>query len=329
MKTLVTGAGGFLGRYIVEAALARGANVRGLARGDYPDLTKLGVEMIRGDVQDAAVVERACAGCDLVIHTAAVAGIWGKWSHFYGVNTQGTLNVLAACRKQGVRKLVFTSSPSVTFAGVDQCGVDETAPYPTKWLGHYSHTKALAEQAVLAANGPELLTCALRPHLIWGPRDSHLIPRLIQRARSGQLRRVGDGKNLVDICYVENAAAAHLQAADELKPNSAVCGRAYFLSQGRPVNCWDWIDEVLALADLPPVRRSISARAAYFAGAVCEGLWTVLGRTDEPRMTRFLAAQLATSHYFNISRATRDFGYRPTISTAEGMERLAAAGFGG
>lgn len=328
MKTLVTGAGGFLGRYIVEQALARGDSVRGLARGAYPELAALGAEMIRGDVQDAEAVERACAGCDLVVHTAAVAGIWGKWSHFYGINTQGTLKVLAACRKQGVRRLVFTSSPSVTFAGADQCGVDESAPYPTKWLGHYSHTKALAEQAVLAANGADLLTCSLRPHLIWGPRDSHLIPRLIQRAKSGQLRRVGDGKNLVDICYVENAAAAHLQAADALaKPNSPVAGRAYFLSQGEPVNCWDWIDEVLALAGLPPVQRRISARTAYAAGAVLEGIWTVLGRTDEPRMTRFLAAQLATSHYFNLARARQDFGYRPAISTAEGMRRMAAAGF--
>jgi nucleoside-diphosphate-sugar epimerase len=176
---------------------------------------------------------------------------------------------------------------------------------------------------VLEANGQHhLLTCALRPHLIWGPRDQHLIPRLIKRARAGQLRQVGDGKNLIDAVYVENAAAAHLLAADALRPGSPVCGQAYFITNGQPVNCWNWINDILTLAGLPPVERRISYRAAYAAGAALEGLWTVLGRTDEPQMTRFLAAQLATSHYFDISAARRDFGYEPRVTMAQGMERL-------
>ena len=210
-----------------------------------------------------------------------------------------------------------------TFDGCDQCGVEESAPYASRWLCHYPHSKALAEQAVLAANGTgDLLTCALRPHLIWGPRDRHLIPRLLERARSGQLRRVGDGTNLIDITYVENAAAAHLHAADALRPGSPVCGRAYFISQGEPVNCWQWIDEILALAGLPPVKRSISLSLAWNAGAVLEAFHRVFRPNTEPRMTRFLAAQLGRAHYFNIQRARNDFGYNPTISTAEGMRRL-------
>lgn len=329
MNALVTGAGGFLGRYLVEQLLARGDCVRAFGRGQYPELIALGAEVVCGDVRDAQVVREACAGSDVVFHAAGVAGIWGPWEHYYGINTLGTRNVVEGCLAAGVPRLVYTSSPSVTFDGTDQCGIDESAPYPTRWLCHYPHTKALAEQEVLVANGREgLLTCSLRPHLIWGPRDRHLIPRLIARARSGKLRRVGDGSNRIDMVYVENAAEAHLQAADALVAGSRVAGSAYFISQGEPVNCWEWIDEVLALAGLPRVRKSISARAAWRVGAALEKVYGVLGIQGEPRMTRFLAAQLSTSHYFEIGRARRDFGYGPRVSTEEGMRRLRSAEFG-
>lgn len=324
MHALVTGGGGFLGRYIVEALVARGDRVRGLARGEYPGLTSLGVEMFRGDLADRGAVIAACCGIDCMFHVASRVGIWGPWREFYAANVVGTQNVIDACRAKGIGRLVFTSSPSVTFDGRDQEGVNESAPYPQKWLAHYPHSKALAEQAVLAANGDDgLKTCALRPHLVWGPRDHHLTARLIQRARAGRLRRVGDGANLVDISYVENVAAAHLQAADALDETvSTVAGNAYFLSQGEPVNCWQWIDEVLALANLPPVRKTISANAAWRLGGVCEAVWRLLGLRSEPPLTRFLASQLSTSHWFDIAAARRDFGYEPRVSTAEGMQRL-------
>ena len=322
MHALVTGAGGFLGQYIVEQLVARGDRVRALARSRYPAIEALGVEMVQADIQDAAAIEKACQGIDCVFHVAAIAGIWGPWRNYFGINVVGTRNVLAGCLAANVPRLIYTSSPSVTFAGKDQCGVDESAPYPARWLAHYPHSKALAEQSMLAANDERLATCALRPHLIWGPRDQHLIPRLLERARRGQLRQVGGGSNRVDAVYVENAAAAHLLAADALRPGAPHAGKAYFISNDEPVNCWQWINEILALADLPPVCRRISYRAAYAAGAMLEGLWTALGRTDEPRMTRFLASQLATSHYFDISAAKRDFGYQPEVSMAEGMQRL-------
>ena len=324
MRTLVTGAGGFLGRYIVEQLIARGDQVRAFARGDYPALRQLGAEVVRGDVRDKEQVSSACQGIDAVFHTAAKAGIWGPWKEFYAVNTIGTRNIIAACHAHDVPRLIFTSSPSVTFSGTDQLAVDETEPYPTKWICHYPHTKALAEQDVLAANGVAgLRTCSLRPHLIWGPRDRHLVPRLIERAKQKKLMRVGDGSNLIDTIYVSNAAEAHLQAADALSQVSAVAGQAYFLSQGKPVNCWDWIGDLLALAGLPPLERSISLRGAWFAGQTLEAFHRLLGIRSEPRMTRFLAAQLATSHYFDISKSRRDFGYQPSISTEEGMRRLA------
>jgi 2-alkyl-3-oxoalkanoate reductase len=325
VKALVTGAGGFLGLYIVEQLVARGDRVRAFCRGSYPALDALGVETIQGDVRDREKVLAACRGMEAVFHVAAVAGMGGPWKHYYEINTLGTRHVLAGCREHGVGRLVYTSSPSVTFDGVDQEGVDESAPYPGRWLAHYPHSKALAEQDVLAAGGTDgLLTCSLRPHLIWGPHDRHLIPKLIARAKSGRLRRVGDGKNLVDTVYVENAARAHLQAADALTLASKVSGRAYFISQGEPVNCWDWIDEILGLAGLDPVGKSISLRAAWKIGAVFEALWSILRLRSDPPMTRFLAAQLGTSHYFDISRAKEDFGYQPALTTAEGMNRLAA-----
>ncbi len=322
MRVLVTGGGGFLGRAIVQQLLGRGDEVRSLARGAYPELARLGVECVQGDVRDPACVQAACADRDVVFHTAALAGIWGPWNEFHVVNVLGTRHVIEGCRKQGVRKLVYTSSPSVTFDGQPQERVDESVGYASRWLCHYAQTKALGEQEVLAANEHGLSTCALRPHLIWGPGDQHLVPRLIARARSGQLRRVGDGANLIDMVYVDNAAAAHIQAADRLAANSPVAGQAYFISQGSAVNCWQWIDEILGLAGLPPVARSISLSAAWKIGAMMELVHRVFQIQSEPRMTRFLAAQLGMSHYFDIRRAQRDFNYAPRVSTEEGMRRL-------
>jgi 2-alkyl-3-oxoalkanoate reductase len=333
MNALVTGGGGFLGQVIVRQLVARGDRVRSFGRGAYPELASFGVEVVRGDICNAAAVDAACRDVDCVFHAAALAGVGLHFGECDAVNRGGTENVLAACRRQGVGRLVHTSSPSVTFAGEDQRGVDERAPQALEWLKRYrawySYTKALAERVVLAddAKGGSgdgaLRTCALRPHLIWGPGDNHLIPRVIARARAGRLRRVGDGTNLVDICYVDNAAAAHLAAADALAlPNSPVAGKAYYLSQGAPVNCWKWIDEILALAGLPPVTKSVSLGAAWAAGTVCEAAWRLLPLGGEPPMTRFLAAQFAKSHWFDISAARRDFGYEPAVSTAEGMRRL-------
>jgi nucleoside-diphosphate-sugar epimerase len=327
MHALVTGGGGFLGRYIVEQLVARGDRVRSFGRGAYPELEAMGVEVFRGDIADASAVTSACRGVDCVFHVAALPGIGVAWRPYEQVNLRGTEQVIAACRRHGVERLVYTSSPSVVFAGHDQCGVDEQAPYDFAWMernrAHYSRSKALAEQAVMAANDDALRTCALRPHLIWGPRDNHLIPRLIARARSGRLRRIGDGANLVDTIYVENAAAAHLQAADALAVDaSPVPGRVYFLSQGEPVNCWRWIDEILSLADLPPVKRSISLAAARAIGVACETVYSALGLQGDPPMTRFLAVQLAKSHWFDITAARRDFGFAPSISTTAGMQRM-------
>lgn len=324
MKALVTGGGGFLGRYIVEQLLARGDEVRVLCRGEYGFLRELPIDYRRGDVRDVDDVQGACEGIDIVFHTAALPGIWGPWKLYYSVNTLGTLNLLEAARRQGVAKFVYTSSPSVIFDGHDHIAADERLPYPDRYLCHYPHTKALAEQAVLEADGGGVATCAIRPHLMWGPRDNHLVPRLLQRARSGKLVQVGDGTNEISVVYVENAAAAHLQAADGLMPGSPVCGSAYFINEQEPVNLWGWIRDILELAGLPGPQGQISHRTAYAVGAAMEWVYTILRLPSEPNMTRFLANQLSQSHTYRIDRAEGDFGYRPLVTFAEGMQRLEA-----
>ncbi|MBI5814820.1 MAG: NAD-dependent epimerase/dehydratase family protein [Nitrospinae bacterium] len=324
MKTLVTGGGGFLGRYIVEKLVARGDEVISLSRNHHPELDALGVRSVICGVEDREKVVAACEGVDAVFHVAAKVGVGGGWNDFYETNVNGTRNVIHACRKNGVKRLVFTSSPSVVFDGRPHEGIDETYPYPEKFLAHYPHTKSIAERDVLEANGQRgLLTCALRPHLVWGPRDTNLIPRLLKRSESGRLRIIGDGTNMIDTVYVENAADAHIAAVDKLSEGSPVCGSAYFITQGQPVNCWEWINRLLVKLGRPPVTKKVSFNTAYAAGAALEAVYYVLGINAEPPMTRFLAMQLAMSHYFSIDKARKELGYNPAVSAEEGLERLA------
>jgi nucleoside-diphosphate-sugar epimerase len=329
MKALVTGGGGFLGSAIVRMLHERGDEVTVLGRGVYPHVAADTKQMFQADIRLAPAIQRACEGMDVVFHVAALAGIWGKRTDFWSINVDGTRNVVDACRANGVPRLVYTSSPSVVFGKDDLCDVDESMPYPARYLALYPKTKAVAEQMVLAANSATLSTVALRPHLIFGPGDPHLLPRVIARARKGRLVQVGDGKNLVDITYIDDAANAHVKAADALSPGGRCSGRAYFISQGEPVSLWPWLNELLAAVGAPTVTRSISFRNAYRVGAVFETAYRAFRIVREPPMTRFLATQLAKSHYFDISSATGDFGYNPTISTAEGVGRLVATLGGG
>lgn len=322
MKALVTGGGGFLGKAIVQQLVARGDTVRSFSRHEHPALRALGVEHRCGALDDAEALRQAAEGCDIVFHVAAKAGVWGPYEEFYRANVAGTQQVIAACRANGIRRLVYTSSPSVVFDGRDMEGVDESVPYPKHFEAFYPQTKAAAEQLVLQANGSELATVALRPHLIWGPEDNHLVPRILERGRKGALRRIGKRDCLVDTIYIDNAALGHLQAADHLDVGSAVAGKAYFLSQGEPLPVWDVVNRILAAGNLPAVTRTISPRLAYFVGSLLERVYTVFKLPGEPRMTRFVARELSTAHWFDLTAARRDFGYAPNVSVDEGMERL-------
>jgi nucleoside-diphosphate-sugar epimerase len=323
MNALVTGGGGFLGGAVVRLLLARGDRVRSFTRSRYPWLDELGVEQVFGDLSDPEAVANAVEGMDVAFHVAAKAGVWGRHADFVSTNLTGTENVLAACKRHAVRRLVYTSTPSVVHGGGSLEGADESAPYPKHFEASYPETKAKAEQAVLAANGPDLATVSLRPHLIWGPGDPHLIPRVIARAKAGKLRRVGRDPVKVDITYVDNAAAAHVLAADKLAPGAPPAGKAYFLSNGEPVELWEFINRVLAAAGQPPLTRSVSLWKAKLAGRVLETVYRWFRLPGEPPMTRFVASQLGTSHWYDISAARRDLGYEPRVTVEDGLRRLA------
>jgi nucleoside-diphosphate-sugar epimerase len=322
-QILVTGGGGFLGGAIVRQLRKQNAQVRSLSRQQYPELAELGVEQFQGSLSDPDVVGKAVQGCDLVFHVAAKAGIWGPYDDYYQTNVVGTENILNACRQHAVPRLVYTSSPSVVFNGKDMEGVDESAPYPDHFEAHYPKTKAIAEQKVIAANDASLATVSLRPHLIWGPGDNHLVPRIIAKGKAGQLRKIGKRDNLVDSIYIDNAADAHLQAAEKLYPGSQLAGKVYFISQDEPLSVWELIDRILACGNVPPVRKSIPTGLACCLGSLCELIYGLLRLKSEPRMTRFLARELSTAHWFDISAAKRDFGFHPKVSIEEGLNRLA------
>jgi nucleoside-diphosphate-sugar epimerase len=321
-EVLVTGGGGFLGTALIKLVLERGLRVRSLARRRYPHLEELGVEQILGDIADPAIVGRAVAGCETIFHTAAKAGIWGSDREYERTNVQGTRNVIEACRAHGARRIIYSSSPSVVFNGLDMEGVDESVPYSQTFEAAYPATKARAEQIILGSNSGGLATIALRPHLIWGPGDNNLLPRILARAKGGRLRRIGRRDPLIDPIYIDNAALAHLLAADRLEAGSPIAGRIYFVTQGETIPLWDMINHFLKAAKMAPVKRSVSRPVAFAAAGLMELGYVLSGRQNEPPMTRFLARQLSTTHWFNIDAARRDLGYEPRVSISEGLRRL-------
>ena len=394
---LVTGGTGFLGRRLVERLLVQGRPVTVLARRPAPDLAARGVRFVAASIEDADAVRAACAGIGTVFHVDARVGIWGRYDDVFRANVLGTRAILAGCREHGVARLVHTSTPSVVYNGRPLSGADESLPLTTDCPAAYPLTKAIAEREVLAANSPALRTIALRPHLIWGVGDPHLVPRILARARAGWLRIVGDGRNRVDMVHVENAVDAHLLAeaaltgtgspptsprqasdgspqlpprqspppssvhaasnngknpapdhhaapppdhaapADDSAPHEArpeigaraavpaCAGRAYFVTNDEPVLLWDWINALLAALGERPVTRRIPLGAASAIGSACEAAWRVLPLRGEPPMTRFVAAELAKDHWFDVRAARRDLGYTPRISMGAGTAELVAA----
>lgn len=325
MRILVTGGGGFLGQALCRGLVERGFAVTSFNRGHYPELDALGVAQVRGDLADRDAMLAAARGMDAIFHNAAKAGAWGRYESYHLPNVVGTQNVLDACRTHGIGRLVYTSTPSVTHRATHpvEGGTADTVPYGEGFKAPYAATKTIAEQAVLAANGPSLATVALRPRLIWGPGDNQLLPRLVERARAGRLRFVGDGHNRIDTTYIDNAAQAHFDAFDHLAPGAACAGRAYFISNGEPKSVREIVNALLAAAGAPQVDKTIPFRVAYAAGAACERLWPLLRLRGEPPMTRFLAEQLSTTHWYYMGPATEDFGYVPAVSIDEGLRRLA------
>lgn len=319
---LVTGGGGFLGRHIVHALQSEQSPVRIFCRSDHPDLRAAGVDVHQGDIRNAADIQAACIGVRAVIHAAGITGVAPCRTPFFETNLEGTRNLLAACRACGVERLVFTSSPSVVAAWGNVVNGDESLPYPRRFPAAYPHSKALAEQEVLLAADGALAACALRPHLIWGPGDRHLIPRIVEKARQRRLFRIGDGRNVVSLTHVANAAQAHVQALKALTPERSLNGNVYFVADAEPVQLWSWIEDLLRALGLPGPSRSISLRTALLYGTALDAVRRLIPAMAPAGLSRFVALQLGTSHSFSTRRAAEDFGYAPTIHNEDGRKEL-------
>lgn len=323
MKILVTGAGGFLGYYIARDLQKVGHEVFNFSRSHHPDLDELGIITREGNLNNPSSIDKALEGIEAVFHVAGKVAMWGKWDDFYQTNTIGTKNLVLSCKAKGITKFIYTSTPSVVFGHDDILNGDESMDYPEDYLSLYAKSKMLAEKYVLSSSSEEFQTCALRPHLIFGPRDKNIIPRLVEAAKNGKLKRVGNGENLVDVIYVENAAKAHVQAFEKLDKNSKVNGSAYFIAQERPVKLWDFIDKVLVINGQSSITKNISVSTAYRIGCLVEfflrifRVWNI-----HPPMTRFVALQLGKSHYFSHRKAEKDFGYSPAITIEEAIKRI-------
>lgn len=323
MKVFVTGGAGFLGKVLIKQLIERNHKVISYSRSNYPELDRMGVEHRQGDLSDLNKLKEAIQDCEVVFHVAAKASYWGEYSDFYSTNVLGTENIIAACKEKGIKKLVYTSSPSVIHNGVGIEGKTEAQlPYPDHFEAYYPKTKAIAEKKVLEANGNDLATVALRPHLIWGPEDPHFFPRLTKRAKAGKLFLIGHDNPLVDCVYVDNAAKAHILAMEKLAINSKIAGKAYFITQGEPLPIGEFINMHVRAGRLPEVKKALPKELAYFLGTSLEVVYKFFNIKSEPRITLFLAKQLSTPHWFDISAAKNDLGYVPEISTKQGLERL-------
>ncbi len=320
MHALVTGGGGFLGLELVKQLLAAGYRVRSFARQHHAVLDRLGVASVRGDLTHAEAVQRAVQGVDIVFHVAARAGVWGKRQLYYDTNVIGTQHVVAACLRHKTKYLIYTGSPSVTFDGRAQEGVNEDTPYTQKFFCAYQETKTIAERYALQNRCPDLYTVALRPHLIWGVGDPHFLPRLL--AHSKRLRFIGEGTNLIDTTYVSDAAAAHVCAAQALRHNHALSGRSYFISGGEPQRVSVFLNALLTACGRPARHKKIPRRIGLCLGTLCETIFRALGSQREPPLTYFVAAQLAKAHWYDISRAKQELGYNPQVSLTQGCAWL-------
>ena len=319
MKALVTGGGGFLGKRLVELLIERGDEVRFLARGQYPEVEALGAQGFQVDIRDPKALVEPLEGIDTVFHVAAKAGVWGDYAEYYDINVQGTMNLLNAAENAGVKRFVYTSTPSVVSYLDDIENGAQDIPYAESYPAHYPATKAEAERMVLEANSKHIATVSLRPHLIFGPGDPHLLPRFVEGALKGRLRIIGDGANKVDFTYVDNAAWAHIDAALALvNPDAPCAGKAYFISNGEPVKLWVWFNQLLDALGEKPLTRQMSHGTAKRVFRWVERIYKILP-LGEPLVTEFLADAMAKSHWYDMSPAGRDFGYHARVSMDQAM----------
>jgi len=325
LKTLVTGGGGFLGSSICRQLLSQDYEVVAFQRSAASHLETLGIQIVRGDITNISELLAASKDCDAIIHSAGKAGVWGDPAEYQRINVDGSANVVRTCKELSIPTLVYTSSPSVVHSGGDIENGNESLPIADHFTSPYPATKAQAEKIVLAANKDGLRTVALRPHLIWGPGDPHILPRLVKKAKGGKLALPGPEK-VIDSIYVENAAQAHVLALQELRGQGRCSGKPYFITNNEPLPQGEIIQKLLAAVGIEAKINSVPNGLAKVVGAVCEFSWRILPLTGEPPITRFAVDQMGTAHWFNTSAAERDIGYRPKFSIAEGLAELAKSG---
>lgn len=320
MNILVTGGTGFLGRHLARALMLRGNRVYLLGRNftQARDLLSLGAQQVQADLRDQQATIAACVGMQAVFHVGALSAPWGRRADFFAINVDGTANVIAGCQRHGVKRLIYVSSPSVVFDGRDQQNLSESAPYPHRFASIYSLTKKLGEDLVNHAASAGLPTVILRPKAIFGPGDTSLLPRLIAAARRGRLPQIGDGRNLVDLTYIDNVVHALLLALDA----PAAVGRTYTITNGEHVPLWHVIRTVLQHQGLSTKLRRVPLNVVLLVAAIMEARAAITGR--EPLLTRYSAAILARTQTYTISAAQRDLDYAPQVSVAEGITRTLA-----
>ena len=307
---LVTGASGFVGKALTRKLLTLGATVHTFSRTN-PEISN--TTHHSGDISDQTINwDIVLKNIDGIFHVASKVAMWGPWKEFYNTNVLGTKKLLEAAKKNNVKAFVYTSSPSVIADGTNLRGINESYPYPVKFLAHYPHTKSIAEKYVLDSNSDSLKTLALRPHLIFGPGDTSLTKHILDAAKSGRLKKIGDGNNLVDFTYIEDCVQAHLCGMNALFENAVnASGRAFFISQGEPYPFWKWVEKTCLKNNVKPPTISVPVGGAKFIGSVLEWVWNSARLKGEPPLTKFLACELGTDHYFDISAARNLLGYKP------------------
>jgi len=321
MKILVSGGTGFVGQAVTKQLVALGHEVHTIGRNptsiddEVKNQTHHTLDLTKDDLPKSLLQDT-----EIFFHIAAKAGIWGPYSEFFNANVIATRKILKACQYYRIPKLIYTSTPSVVFSEKPIQNGTEALPYGKNEFSPYAQTKSMAEQEVLEAHLPgKLQTIALRPHLVWGKGDPHLLPRVIQRHKAGKLKIIGDGMNQVDLTHIDNVAHAHICAMKAMLLNQNLGGKPYFISQGEPVYLWEWLNQLFLLLDLPPLSRSLNFKTAFLLGAGLEGVWNLLKIKREPPMTRFVACQLAHDHWFSIKSAQADLGYEPIKKMNQAM----------
>jgi 2-alkyl-3-oxoalkanoate reductase len=323
MRVLITGGSSLIGAGVAAALVVRGDEVVVQQRTRSEAAEALGIRQELGDIRNPDVVGAAAEGCDAVVHLAAKVGVVGSWEDYRSINVDGTANVLAAARRLGIGRVVHVSSPSVAHGGEPIIGGGAEEPVLGRRRAFYPESKAMAELEALAAADGDLGVVAIRPHLVWGPGDTQLVGRIVDRATTGRLALVGGGRALVDTTYIDNAVDALVAGLDAVGPGAACSGRAYVVSNGEPRTIRELVEGICRAAAVPFEPKTVPLSVGRSLGAVVERAWPLLRRTDEPPLTRFLAEQLGTAHWFDPRPARDDLGWAPKVSIDEGLERLA------